>query len=154
MSRQSPTSISTRIIMSFPGVPWQVWDTHRGAISLIRQWPVFKWGGWGSTTLSECHRMPVGSKELLNAEPEISQPPPPQHEPLSDLDSEHVQPSSAGNPVIYPLHLAHSALHFTFPTPPEHPPPSPPRTFLSHTNTCRLTFDLCCVTLCGAGLQR
>lgn len=76
MSRQSPTSISTRIIMSFPGVPWQVGDTHRGSISRIHQWPVFKWGGWGSTTLSECHRMPVGSKELLNAEPEISHPPP------------------------------------------------------------------------------
>lgn len=44
MSRQSPTSISTRIIMSFPGVPWQVWDTHRGSISWIHQWPVFKWG--------------------------------------------------------------------------------------------------------------
>lgn len=41
---------------------------------------------------------------LLNTEPERYLPP--QMEPVSDLDSGCVQPSSVGNPVSYPLELA------------------------------------------------
>ncbi len=41
---------------------------------------------------------------LLNAQPESGLPP--QTQPVSDLDAGSVQPSSVGNPVSYPLHLA------------------------------------------------
>lgn len=140
MSRQSPTSISTRIIMSSLGVPWQAWDSHRGPISQIHQWPVFKRRSpppaISSATLSECHRMPVGSRKLLNAEPEISLPP--------HTSKYLIWIQDAFNPVLlatqFHIHyilLSYFVFHFTFPTP-EHPPPPPlplPCTCFPHTVT-------------------
>ena len=113
MSRRSPTWISPGMIMSSPGVPWQAWDSHRGQISQIHQRlrPIFKWRCPPPPPLPPprhilhifipkfegCLEAAAG---LLNAEPDSWL------RPVSDLDSGCIQPSSVGNPVSYPLHLA------------------------------------------------
>lgn len=97
------------------------------------------------------HTMAVGSGELSLMQSRRAAPTllPPSDEPVSDLDSGCVQPSSVGNPLSYPLHLAFFLCVFTLHSGQRNThhrmPPCPFSFFLSYNRMCHVSGIYLCM---------